>query len=386
MEDDYSTLVKRILENKILTEHVDYLMDTEAPRYSKPNTLNLVTKNWSTILAQDSHFQNFQFRPEINQYSSNQFGFESSKESIFNVLVAGYCRFAKPYQGQENQSQSVVFSNSAPLSQIARVMTRDLGQLLISDEFKFSFVPTCTISTCTYCKESAKRLKQYKEYWPIKKLQPCITRTKIFNGKEIVNRFQNHIVDHFPKSFVTIMHLTINRRYHYTDVSNANQKLYRIGGVINNAVIFEEAHFDSLRSIHLGDLSDIELVSEPLTSCQEKHLETMKCKDTELEDKSYIGMYNSSVEQTQLPTENIGMYHSSLDQNQTHLNMEEEESKFNSLTEQDNTSLMSDDDLFATEGDPLELKRMPDNEDFFSIESESKAKRPRCEESFLSID
>lgn len=380
MEDDYSALVKRILQDKTLSHHVKNLMQTEASIYSNPPTLNLITENWSTNLTQNPHFQNFQFDPAHKHDPNNLYGYETSTTSIFHVLIAGYCRFSKPYAGQKKPMQSVILSNCAPLSQIARMMIRDLGDnLLISDEFKFSFVPTCTLSSCVFCKDSAKKMKAFADYFPITKSQTCVTRTKIFDGKEVVNRFQNYIIDIFPNTCIAVLHLTIDRRYHYTD-KHTKEKFHRIGGIINVATFCQEEIFNSTRSVHLGDLSDIELYSQMSTLPEEKNPKQKKSEDIDPQDKSYSKMYKSCVDYTAITMDDMDACHSTLDGNQT------PEEEMNALDEQDDTSLLCEEDLFAAEGDTFELKTVPDSEDFFSIESESKVKRPRCEESFLSID
>lgn len=362
--EEYSTLVSRILKNNVLLTEIETMMSIESVCHPKPATLNLITTDWMTCLEKNTCFQDCQFQPERKLNSTSLYGYETSKNILFNVILVGYCRFAKPYSGKEEEAPPIIISNCAPLTKIAKVMTRDLGShLQISDEFKFNPNNTCTVSSCTQCKESAISLAKRGYHIKNDYLEPCIGVTKIFDGKEILNRFQYHMLTMISRTFLGIMHISINARYHYTDVSNPNQKLYRIGGTFNSLVAFNEAQLDLIRPINLGDLKEMEFIKE--TPSEKKKQKKNEVKAIENEDISLHEMFDST-------------------QTQTNLTIEEEENEFKALMEQDKSSDYED-DPFVTVDDISETKRER-TEDFFGIPNESKVKKIKCEESFLSME
>lgn len=257
---EYSELVTRILKNDCLVDATKRMLERE-PFYK--SALNLLVQDWSERLENDTSFQDCQFRPIPTRKSpaaSNLYEYETSRDVLFNIVLAGYCRFSKSYDNKSARP-SIIISQSEPLNKIAQVMTKDLGPVQISEEFKFNF-KECSVLSCAEC-SSSHAFFAGKGYKLNKTNQPCITDTKIFDGKNVFNRFESQMEDMFPNTFIAILHLKINTRYSYTDASNNNQKTYRIGGHVSDLVAFHDAKLFLTKSINLGDLTPIEMIEEP---------------------------------------------------------------------------------------------------------------------------
>ncbi|GFX46068.1 hypothetical protein TNCV_3042581 [Trichonephila clavipes] len=97
--DAYSTLVDQILKTPILANKVQDMV-----RDSDHSSLNLVTLNWKSQLANYACYQQFQkeakqmFSPERTSFNS-QFRVQNLKnsEKSLNVIIAGVCNVYRPY-------------------------------------------------------------------------------------------------------------------------------------------------------------------------------------------------------------------------------------------------------------------------------------------------
>lgn len=258
---DYSDLVSKILKNDILATAAKQMVTAEN---SDRLALDLVTTDWAYRLENDIVFQDCQFNPKYmgkSTPSSINYEYETSKDILFDITLVGYCRFTKPYKGNKNSTPSITISKSEPLNKIARVMMHGFGShITISDEFKFNFNP-CNLLKCIDCSDNAVIFEK-KGYTLPKPNQPCICTTKLFDGKEIVNRFQSHMEEAFSQTFIALLHLKINTRYNYTDPNNSNQKIYRIGGTVTEMIAFDEAKLYSRKAVNLGNLAFIESLKE----------------------------------------------------------------------------------------------------------------------------
>lgn len=225
-----------------------------------PVPLNLVGLDWESRMENDVAFQDCLFRLGCKKTSAvpssdRYYDYESTANPYFSVTLAANCRFGKVYEGQTAQSAPLIVSKSEPLFKIARTMTDDLGPgIQISDEFKFTF-QECSPMSCAECRASYNFFAK-KNYLVRKLRQPCISVTKVFDGKSVFNRFHSQMVEMFPHSFVAILHLKINVRYGYN--GSDNQRLYRIGGTVTGILAMNEAKLDSVKSVDLGDVSAFE--------------------------------------------------------------------------------------------------------------------------------
>lgn len=258
----YSDLVSKVLANNILANAAKQMADIEDS--DKP-TLDLVTKDWIFRLENDVVYQDCQFDAipvRRSLTSSLLYDYETSKDVLFNITLVAYCRFLKHFKGKSNSLPSIIIANSEPLNKIARVMTQDFGpNINLSEEFKFNF-KLCNLLSCMECSETAAKFEE-KGYKLKKPNQPHICSTKLFNGKEIVNRFQSQMEDIFSQNFVALLHLKIDTRYNYTDPNNPNQKVYRIGGTVTDIIAFDEGKLNPHKeSLNLGNLTFIDAPKE----------------------------------------------------------------------------------------------------------------------------
>lgn len=250
--DSYSALLSRVLKDNVLAKHIH-----EKSNNADPHTLNLLTLDWK------AHLQN-----HLNLYQSKAFRFpfksphdhyeyESIPEPLIEVQLVAYCRFVKPINNTEKNADPLMVTDSEPLQKIALHVMKDLGSnLRISEDSKYTF-KNCTSSLgCNQCEKASRVF--HKHGYPVKRtLQPCIRFTQVYNGKQVVNRFHNQMVDMFESAFVAILNLKINARYSYMD-SNSNTKMYRMAGKVGSIVAFNEAKLDYAHPVVLGELENFE--------------------------------------------------------------------------------------------------------------------------------
>lgn len=301
----YSDLVSKVLKNDVLAKAAKEMSTIQS---SDKSTLDLVSTDWAYRLENDIVFQDFQFNPNHvgrSTSSSINYEYETSKGVLFEVTLAGLCRFAKPYKGKPSSSPpSIIISNSEPLSKIAKVMTKDYGlNITISDEFKFQFNP-CGILICKFCSDSAEKIRKLG-YKLNKHNQPCIRNTFVYDGENIVNRFLSHIEESYPQNFMALVHLRINTRYNYTDQNNLNQKIHRIGGTVTNIIVFDEVKLYSYKPVNLGNLTFIELPKESETSVCKNSEHKSNINEPELEESTIPDFLHPTEEQKECLTNKV---------------------------------------------------------------------------------
>ena len=290
---NYSNFVSKILKNDILESAAQDIANSE----SDPNTpsINLVSKKWNTILESNEKFLHCQFISSGKFSTDTYYEYETARETIFNVTLVANCRFVAKSEERAQRSllkhkNAIIIYDSEPLLKIAKAMTNDVESFIpISDNHKFQF-KSCNILTCDLC---AQGFKYFTENgYTVQGTQPCIAITKVFDGKNIVNRFYSQIEESFKTDFFTaIVQLKINLRYMFLDKNNGNQRTYRIGGNVTNMIAFNEAKLDLVPKINLGAITAIETpdeAAESSNSDSKKEVKIMKEEQINIFNESQI--------------------------------------------------------------------------------------------------
>lgn len=260
---NYISLVSKVLANESLASAVNDLVDEHC--------LNLVTKDWRSRLENNITYQNYSshfqklWKPS---FSTVHCECEESKQPDFQVVLVANCKFIKPYKkaDQSNDRRSInlplndrderqsnwIVVDSEPLTKIARAMTSDLGsEVNIWSDFKFSFVD-CGYVGCSKCSRFANVFAQ-AGYKVDREFQPCILDTRVFTGESVVNRFYSQIENLFTDTFLAILKLEVNVRYHLK-----KQNAYRISGRVLDFVGFTENKLRQTKKVDLGPLIQFE--------------------------------------------------------------------------------------------------------------------------------
>ena len=359
----YKNLVSKILRNDALAKAVLDITKHES-ELERPS-INLVDLDWEKILEEHEDFKNCHFYSGQKPISTDSYhGYEISKNYLFNITVVAECRFlrnSEEYKSKYPQNNYVIINNSEPLAKIAHVMTKNSG-IPIADNHKFKF-RNCSALSCVFCKEGLTTFKN-KGYNVKETNQPCITITKVFDGKDIYNRFHCQLQDSFKNDdFMAILHLRINVRYVFFDKNNGNQKIYRIGGDVTNMIAFDKAKLDLTQCIILGNMinmeSDFQYLNEEAQSAADEFNEAQKYVDTNINDEQSDNQWSITND----VIENCDDIDDIVD------------------TSQNNGKNINEKCPCESDSKKLEI-----HETIYAMEDEPVAKKPRIQESTFSID
>ncbi|GFT43024.1 uncharacterized protein TNCV_2777761 [Trichonephila clavipes] len=254
--DEYSTLVDQILKTPILANKVQDMV-----RDSDHSSLNLVTLNWQSQLANYARYQQFQkeakhmFSPERTNYNS-QFRLQNLKDSekSLNVIIAGVCNVYRPYtKAATKLPLSITLKDSSLMNRLTKAMTSDVdpNKARLSDTVKVNF-GTCSLY-CHSCSNAMESMASKGVKLNFDSSQPCIADITVFNGETLVNRFGAQIKSYFPDTFIAILEIELNVRYFYT-LKDASMDMVRVGGKVLKMVAFPESNLKKT-SVCLGDLN-----------------------------------------------------------------------------------------------------------------------------------
>lgn len=245
--DTYSQLLTQIYKNNVLAKVASDMVRENA------HALNLLSTDWekrldNNIVYQDLSYNNKSMFRDASP-KNQQYTFEYLKPD-WNLLVAGVCRFYKSYAGQDKMA--IVVLESVPLGKIGKAVWEN-GD--VQDEVKFQF-NLCSSLCCSLCKNACQKFE--RAGYEMKKVQqPCIYDTKLFDGKEVLNRFVTQMEGVFPHTFLALLKVKVDNRYGYTDAESVQN--HRIGGRVLEMVAFHETKLVPMKEIDVGDLKCIDL-------------------------------------------------------------------------------------------------------------------------------
>lgn len=235
-------LIKRINENKILTD--------EIKKMSNSSYLNLIHPEWLTHLKNNALYQKY-LNNQIDYLPPKNYTYIKSQrvkkfDDFFKVIVVG--RFI--YNSRE-KSSTFTAVNCEPLEELVKVFTDGDSNRAINYRANF-FVESCGgIYACAFCQSCKEKYKlnynDDKEWW-------CIDKTKIFNGMKVVLSSKCHVESAFGKNpFLAIFQLVISARQLYDVDNRPNIKL---SGTVKNMILFKESALESYQPSNLNFITD----------------------------------------------------------------------------------------------------------------------------------
>ncbi|GFR12914.1 uncharacterized protein TNCT_328061 [Trichonephila clavata] len=252
----YSTLVDLILNAPVLANKVQDMV-----RESEHTSLNLVTLDWKSQLANNARYQQFlkdakfMFSPERLSLNS-QFRVQNLKDSDtpLKVIMVGVCNVYRPYtKATTKLPLSITIKDSPLMNMLTKAITSDVdpNKARLSDTVKVNF-GTCSLY-CHHCSNAMDRMASKGVKLNFDCVQPCIADINVFNGETLVNRFGDQIKSYFPDTFIAIMEIELNVRYFYA-LRDASMDMVRVGGRILKMVAFPESNLKQT-NVCLGDLN-----------------------------------------------------------------------------------------------------------------------------------
>lgn len=222
---DYSTLVKCIFNNDILSKAVEDLAN-------RTKILNLITSEWKHILENSDVY-----KTHLNGKAKYSKGHSVAKEKAFNrrlkyknemytIIIAGEWSLTKTKEDE----YSVISRDCEPLQLIASSM-REKTDNILHDGGRF-FIRHCNPNLCSDCRSVHKKYEI-----PLTSQNWCVKSLRIFDGKHITMTFAHILQQSLPKmgSFMGIFRMQIQSRTTFGD------DCYKIGGVIDEMIIFQHS-------------------------------------------------------------------------------------------------------------------------------------------------
>ncbi|GIY03987.1 uncharacterized protein CDAR_304811 [Caerostris darwini] len=291
--ETYSDIAQKVLNVPELASYISHVVATT-------DAVNLITPSWQQDLENNITYQDFQnnsadkFRIP-NPTRKGLFTIQRVKDfdKQIKVFMVAKCNTVVEYSKQKDEktSFSIRIRDSEPLNMITKVMTNDVSKTHhVSDEFRF-YMDTCNLLSCYKCKQSVQSFRKFGFKIPQTR-QPCIVDTKIYDGKQILNRFGSQIQETFHE-FIGIFEIHLNMRYFYTKpVNEVETHVVRIGGTVTHLLALQESklNFKPIETLNLGDLGEtFEVETQetftPIVSNKEENLFSEETRSVSAEEE-----------------------------------------------------------------------------------------------------